>query len=363
MTAHAEAPVLLEQAGAVSDGDQYADSTAIVLDVESILVADRYRKDIGDVSDLAQSIVEVGLLNPITVREWHGGYRLVAGERRLTAFKSLGLAEIPARVARDIADARDALVAERDENTARKPMLPSEATALGIAIQEIEAPAAAERQAATRFGGVPGNTTVEADKWGHKTRDIAADAVGMSPATYTRMKTLVTVAADESEPGEVREAAREAVEAIDQGAPVRNGYDKVKEVRRRTESETVEKPVKRANDPTEYLTALAELHPTVRIAFEKDGHAKYASAQSLSQAAQRAGITWRFTEKQWQARVETSRDVLDRSTLAVATALDAIDIRVDMQTITPEQATEVLERLNANALNRIIRKLKEISND
>jgi len=362
-------PVVLEHAGVGTDGDQYADSTAIVLDVDSILVADRYRKDLGDLTDLKQSIVEVGLLNPITVREWHGGYRLVAGERRLTAFKSLGLAEIPARIARDIADAHDALVAERDENTARKEMLPSEKTALGMAIQELEAPAAAQRklEGQHRGGesfagrlGVPGNTKPDS---GHKTRDIAAEAVGLSPATFTRMKTLVTTAADESVPEEVREAAREAVEAIDKGAPVRNGYDKVKEIRRRAESTTSEsaKP-KRSNDPTEYLAALAERHMTARIAFEKDGYTRYANAASLAAAAQRAGIKWRLTEKQWQARVETSRDVLNRSTLAISTALDAIDVRVDMSTITPEQATEALERLNASALNRIIRQLKEISN-
>src|SRR3546814_7828219 len=84
-----------------------------------------------------------------------------------------------------------------------------------------------------------------ADRWGHKTRDIAADAVGLSPATYTRMKTLVTTAADETEPEEVREAAREAVEAIDRGAPVRNGYDRVTEMRRSVETSTVEPERKR----------------------------------------------------------------------------------------------------------------------
>src|SRR3546814_4898376 len=78
-----EAPVVLEHAGAGTDGDQYADSTAIVLDVDSILVADRYRKDLGDLSDLKQSIVYIGILNPITVTEYYGGYKLLAGERRL----------------------------------------------------------------------------------------------------------------------------------------------------------------------------------------------------------------------------------------------------------------------------------------
>lgn len=358
MSLYAEAPAVLEHPGAGTDGDQYADSTALVLDVESIIVADRYRKEVGPVDDLVASIASVGLLNPITVREWHGGYRLVAGERRLTAFKQMGLVEIPARVARDIADARDALIAERDENTARKPMLPSEATALGIAIQEMEKPAALERMLAGKAPSVPGN-----GGYGHESREIAADAVGMSPATFTRMKTLVTTASDESEPDEVREAAREAIEAIDQGAPVRGGYDKVKEIRRKTETVTVEteKP-KRANDPTDYLHTLAALHPTVRIAFEKDGHARYASLNSFDGAARAAGVKWQFTERQWQARVATSSDVLDRSSMSIEVALSAIAERVDLTTITPEQATEALERLNASALNRIIKQLKEISN-
>lgn len=339
--------------------------------IASVIVADRYRKDLGDVSELADSIVEVGLLNPITVTAYHGGYRLVAGERRLRAFESLGLTDIPARVARNIIEARDLLVAERDENTQRKPMLLSEATALGMAIQEMEAPAAAERQAeGQRRGGeafagrlgAPGNTKpTESDKWGHKTRDIAAEAVGLSPATYTRMKTLVTTAADESAPEEVREAAREAVDAIDNGASVRSGYDRVKETRRKSESVTVETTTpKRANDMTDYLNALSELHPTLRIAYSMEAHEHYATASSLDQAARRVGVEWRFTERQWQAHVETSRDVLDRSSLAIDAALSAITERVDFTTITREQATEVLERLNASLLNRITKQLKEI---
>lgn len=358
------APHVLEHAGAGADGDQSADSTAIVLDIDSIIVADRFRRDIGDVTDLAKSIVEVGLLNPITVREWHGGYRLVAGERRLTAFKSLGLAEIPARIAREIVDARDALVAERDENTARKPMLPSEATALGIAIQEMEAPAARERMASGgRIGaditnGVSSRELTPSSS-GHQSRDIAADAVGMSPATYTRMKTILTTAADESQPETVRDAAREAVEAIDQGGPVRASYDKVKQARTRAEKHS--KP-KRSNDKTDYLIALAAIHPTMRIAYEKESGAGYSSVHSFDQATRTAGVKWQFSEKQWQARAATSVDILERSSMSIDAALFAITERVDFTTITSEQATEALERLNASTLNRIIKQLKEISN-
>lgn len=49
----------------------------------------------GDISALAQSITELGLLQPIVISET---YDLIAGERRLQACKSLGWSEIPATI-------------------------------------------------------------------------------------------------------------------------------------------------------------------------------------------------------------------------------------------------------------------------
>lgn len=49
-----------------------------------------------ELRELAGSIHEVGLIQPIVVRRIGTGYQLVAGERRLRACKLLGLAEIPA---------------------------------------------------------------------------------------------------------------------------------------------------------------------------------------------------------------------------------------------------------------------------
>lgn len=46
--------------------------------------------------ELAQSIEANGLLQPITVRSLEDGYELIAGERRLRAFRLLGRGEIPA---------------------------------------------------------------------------------------------------------------------------------------------------------------------------------------------------------------------------------------------------------------------------
>lgn len=53
----------------------------------------------GDLEELAQSIYQNGLLQPITVRELGDGkFELIAGERRLRASKMAGLAAIPSIV-------------------------------------------------------------------------------------------------------------------------------------------------------------------------------------------------------------------------------------------------------------------------
>jgi len=49
-------------------------------------------------SELANSISEKGILQPITVREIEEGYEIVAGERRLRAAKKAGLKEVPAYI-------------------------------------------------------------------------------------------------------------------------------------------------------------------------------------------------------------------------------------------------------------------------
>ena len=48
--------------------------------------------------DLAQSIRENGLIQPITVRECENGYQIVAGERRYRAMKLNGMLEVPVLV-------------------------------------------------------------------------------------------------------------------------------------------------------------------------------------------------------------------------------------------------------------------------
>ncbi len=69
-------------------------------------------------SELMVSIAQVGLIQPITVRELSDGYELIAGERRLKACRLLGYKEVPCIVVRasDEKSAAMALI----ENTQRQ---------------------------------------------------------------------------------------------------------------------------------------------------------------------------------------------------------------------------------------------------
>ncbi len=65
------------------------------LSVNKILVKERVREDFGNMESLINSIKKYGLINPILVSS---NNRLIAGERRLRAFKELGYKMIDVRV-------------------------------------------------------------------------------------------------------------------------------------------------------------------------------------------------------------------------------------------------------------------------
>ncbi len=56
-----------------------------------------------DLTELADSIRANGILQPILVRRFQGGYQLIAGERRFRAAQMAGLAQVPALV-REVTD-------------------------------------------------------------------------------------------------------------------------------------------------------------------------------------------------------------------------------------------------------------------
>lgn len=76
--------------------------------------------DVAELKGLAESIGAHGVIQPIIVRPYSGGYQLVAGERRWRAAKMAGLSEVPALV-RLMSDQEAALIA-LIENVQRKDL-------------------------------------------------------------------------------------------------------------------------------------------------------------------------------------------------------------------------------------------------
>lgn len=63
-----------------------------------------------ELTKLAKSISQDGIVQPLTVRRSEGGYELVSGERRLRAAKLAGFRSVPCVVV-DISDSRSAVIA------------------------------------------------------------------------------------------------------------------------------------------------------------------------------------------------------------------------------------------------------------
>lgn len=79
----------------------------------------RVEFDADKLEELAASIREIGILEPVLLRANGERYTLIAGERRFRAAKIAGLTEIPAMVREDMEDAKRRLVAQIAENVQR----------------------------------------------------------------------------------------------------------------------------------------------------------------------------------------------------------------------------------------------------
>lgn len=88
---------------------------------------DNPRKDLGDLSELSDSIAKKGIMQNLTViqghwdedRNWHeDGYTLIIGHRRFAAAKMAGVQELPCRVVEDM-DKKEQVSTMLEENMQR----------------------------------------------------------------------------------------------------------------------------------------------------------------------------------------------------------------------------------------------------
>ena len=206
------------------------------LPADQIDVGERIRSDLGDLSDLRESIKTVGLLHPVVVTK---AGSLIAGERRLAAVRELGWTEVPVTIADDLKDAATFLRAEADENTARKPFTPYEASRFRERQAELLKPEAAERKAHGQTApGKPKDASSKLDEAIGATRKLAADGTGYSGSTLDKVDKIRDVAergvakigkTEVTVPDSVRTVANEALADVKQtGAAIETASQKVK---------------------------------------------------------------------------------------------------------------------------------------
>ena len=108
--------------------DHQSDPDAVIVPVDQIGVRSQARKRFEDIEELALSIQEQGLLQPIVVRQLGAArFLLLAGERRLRAVRDvLKQATIPARLIVNVEDGQRWRVSQLSENLQRADYAPLE---------------------------------------------------------------------------------------------------------------------------------------------------------------------------------------------------------------------------------------------
>jgi ParB/RepB/Spo0J family partition protein len=159
------------------------DILVTVMPIADIKIGTRHRKDMGDIAGLARSIADVGLLHPIVIRP---DGTLIAGERRLAAFRQLERTEIPVTVV----DLAEIVSGEFAENAHRKNFTPTEIDAIRRALEPIEKQAAKERMSEGGKGAKVSQPS--------RTTDRIGALAGVSGRTVEKIAEVV--AAAEAEP-------------------------------------------------------------------------------------------------------------------------------------------------------------------
>ena len=145
--------------------------------IADIKIGQRHRRDLGDLTGLARSIEEIGLLQPIVTTS---DGTLIAGERRLQAAKAAGLSDVPIYI-RDV----DPIEGEFAENVHRKDFTPSELVAIAATLEKRVQEQARQRMTLGKIS--LGSET-------GKTLDRIGARLGVSGKTLEKAKAVVHAA-------------------------------------------------------------------------------------------------------------------------------------------------------------------------
>ena len=170
--------------------------------ISDIKITERVRKDIGDITELAESIDRLGLFHPIVVTP---DGELIIGARRIEAFKHLGHDSIPERVM-SITEYEEKQQAEVEENTQRKDLPPSRMVAYWETLDKLK--------------GGRGKTRSESEQVSQRIKR-AAKATGTGVGRLSMAKAVVDYGDEE------------IIAEMDKSGNVNEAYKKVKNIKKK----------------------------------------------------------------------------------------------------------------------------------
>jgi len=192
-----------------------------LVNLDEIIIGERFRNNPGNVSDLVDSIGRIGLLHPIVISN---DYRLIAGHRRYLAFKKLGETAIPCTIVDLPLD--NEKKAEAEENTVRVDFTNSEIYSIQQYFHETE----------SRPAGRPTNEQKEIRSDSEQIKkpiEQTARTTGKHPDTISKINQVMEA---KSEDPLVQKQLDEIKENVDKQS-VDKLYKEVKQLTRSTDDQ------------------------------------------------------------------------------------------------------------------------------
>ena len=239
-----------------------------IISIADVRIVDRHREDLGDLTSLAESLAEIGQLQPIVVTS---DLRLIAGGRRLAAAQTLGWDEIDAKIAHDLTDAAALLRAERDENTCRKAFAPTEEHSLYEALLALQGSPSEEGATATTEGDGEGHGDAPRPGRGVRARQSVAEIVTGSAGRHKTLEKIGEVKRIAEDPGRsdrLRQKAHEALIEMDQTGIIAGPHTRVMLAVRAEEARDNSDISSWSEDERSLLKELREGH-TVVVSFRE----------------------------------------------------------------------------------------------
>jgi hypothetical protein len=309
-------------------------SPYIMVGVDKIQGAD-YRQDIGDITALVASIKERGMLAPLIITP---DLLLLAGQRRLAAYREIGWTIAPAIMVADLTEALRLIQSQGD--ICQAPMNLFDQVRLGLNLETLD--------------GLVGRHS--------PSREAIAAMFGISAVHYHRAR-VITLASRSALPAIRRVAEAAMMDILVAGHGVRTGYDQVLAAKagRPVPPLVTDEPAPLRGEVrrVEQLATMRELAATGMTAGQIGAEMGLSRSRVLV-VAKRAGLRI-LGEVAIHKTHHVNSDRVIRETVHTLDGLASAAGLVDVATIDPVELPQWITSLtdSIRVLNRLLGQMKE----